>query len=470
MTGGKAASTSACKRILGEAGLKGGKSAQARRPAQPPRQCPQCSSQLLYRDGIRYLNDGSTIQRWLCRNCGYRFSESKVKLNITTKPSELFNPGADLTEKMIRSAKFPFKESLNSSFLFRREDVRPQVSKPHFTKIGKRLNTFPSYNSDCRVCVSEGEAKNLEQQIEKSVAGTSPETLQDIKGKLVQFIAKLTNDGIHEATIENYVKTLKLLIKYGADLSNPESVKETLATQKRWCESTKQLASIVYGKFAQLNNLTWKAPKYKANRKIPFIPLESEVDSLICSCGKKLSALLRLLKESALRVGEALRLEWKDIDAKNCTITLNHPEKHGVCRMFKVSSELIAMLNNLPKKSDRIFGNRTVSSWEGSFALQRRKAAIKLQNPRLLQIHFHTLRHFRATMEYAKTKDILHVMKVLGHRNLQNTLLYTQLINFESNEYHSATAQTIEEASKLIEAGFEYVCQIDNVQLFRKRK
>ena len=101
---------------------------------------------------------------------------------------------------------------------------------------------------------------------------------------------------------------------------------------------------------------------------------------------------------------------------------------------------------------------------------QRKRASSKLQNPRLRQIHFHTLRHWKATMEYAKTKDILHVMKVLGHRNIQNTLVYTQLLNFESNDYHSATAKTIEEAKQLVEAGFEYVCNIENVQLFRKRK
>jgi hypothetical protein len=73
-------------------------------------------------------------------------------------------------------------------------------------------------------------------------------------------------------------------------------------------------------------------------------------------------------------------------------------------------------------------------------------------------------------MEYAKTKDILHVMKMLGHKNIQNTLLYTQLVNFESDEFHSATAQTVQEAQKLVEAGFEYVCDFADVKLFRKRK
>ena len=301
----------------------------------------------------------------------------------------------------------------------------------------------------------------------KTVAG---EIGKDAKGKLLQFILKLHNEGIRDVTIQGYDKILTKLMERGADLLDAESVKETIAKQKRWSESTKALASIVYGKFAKLNNIAWKPPKYKPNRKVPFIPLESEIDSLIAHCGKKLSALLRLLKETGIRVGEALRLEWKDIDAKNCTITLNAPEKYGVCRMLKVSSELIAMLHNLPKKHDRIFTNRQLTSWEGCLSIQRRRAAVKLQNPRLLQIHFHTLRHWKATMEYAKTKDILHVMKVLGHRNIQNTLIYTQLINFESNEYHSATAQTIEEAKQLVEAGFEYICDIDNVKLFRRRK
>lgn len=98
------------------------------------------------------------------------------------------------------------------------------------------------------------------------------------------------------------------------------------------------------------------------------------------------------------------------------------------------------------------------------------KNTSKLQNPRINNVTFHTFRHWKATMEYYKTKDILHVMKLLGHRNINNTLLYTQLVNFESNEYHVATAKTLEEACKLVEVGFEYVTEMDGIKIFRKRK
>jgi integrase len=87
-----------------------------------------------------------------------------------------------------------------------------------------------------------------------------------------------------------------------------------------------------------------------------------------------------------------------------------------------------------------------------------------------MQIHFHTFRQWKATMEYHKTRDILHVMNLLGHRNKESTLVYTQLISFETDEYHSAIARTVEEARKLLEQSFEYVCQKEDIMLFRKRK
>jgi len=49
-------------------------------------------------------------------------------------------------------------------------------------------------------------------------------------------------------------------------------------------------------------------------------------------------------------------------------------------------------------------------------------------------------------------------------------LIYTQPISFEEDEYHSATAETIEEVCKLVDAGFEYVSEINDVQVFRKRE
>ena len=67
-------------------------------------------------------------------------------------------------------------------------------------------------------------------------------------------------------------------------------------------------------------------------------------------------------------------------------------------------------------------------------------------------------------------KDILYVMKSLGHKNIANTLIYMQLVEFESDEYCSVVASNVDEAKKLIEAGFEHACSHNVTMLFRRRK
>lgn len=75
-------------------------------------------------------------------------------------------------------------------------------------------------------------------------------------------------------------------------------------------------------------------------------------------------------------------------------------------------------------------------------------------------------------MQYHRAKDILHVKRSLGYKKLENTEIYTHLINFESDEWHVATAEALEDEIKLIEAGFEYVrySKKDKVAIYRKRK
>lgn len=61
-------------------------------------------------------------------------------------------------------------------------------------------------------------------------------------------------------------------------------------------------------------------------------------------------------------------------------------------------------------------------------------------------------------MEYHRTKDILHVKQLLGHRNIESTMVYTHLTKFEdTEEFTCRIAKTLDEAKQLIEAGFEYV-------------
>ncbi len=224
---------------------------------------------------------------------------------------------------------------------------------------------------------------------------------------------------------------------------------------------------------AKMLGLNWEKPKVNRARRIPFIPLERELDDLIAAASRRTACYLQLLKETGMRAGEALRLKWTDIDFERQTVTLNTPEKGGNPRVWKVSSKLVEMLKTIPRRDVKVFPV-TYTDLKCCFLRLKKKLAHKLGNPRLLRITFHTFRYWKATMEYHKTKDPSYVKEMLGHKKLDTTLLYIQLertlFQTSSDEFTVKVAKTPGEVKALLEVGFDYVCEKDGLMFFRKRK
>jgi integrase len=305
----------------------------------------------------------------------------------------------------------------------------------------------------------------VESRTEKWAAGATKPSEADIKGKIIEFAWKLKKEGYADSAIETYVGAIKTLVRKGANVFDAENVKQ------EWSETTKFNYVNFYDAFARILGIRWEKPRYKPVEKLPFIPLERHIDQLIYAAGKKMGTVLQLIKETGMRIGEVLQLEWRNINAEKNTIILDNPEKRGSPRIFKVSSELISRIMALPKKSERVFGNASRHSYESQFLLLRKRLVRQLNNPTFLRITFHTIRHWKATMLYHRTKDILYVMKFLGHKNIKNTLIYTQLVEFEAeDQYHVKVARTLKEACELAKAGFEYFTEIEGAQVFRKRR
>jgi integrase len=134
---------------------------------------------------------------------------------------------------------------------------------------------------------------------------------------------------------------------------------------------------------------------------------------------------------------------------------------------------LIRRLEAIKSSSNRIFNQELLRN---NFNYKRKTTAYKLENPRLLDITFITFRHWFGTTEYHRTKDILHVQRLLGHKSIQNTLIYidleSKLFTNQNDGFTVRIAHVVGEAAGLIEAGFEYVTgeYNDGGKLFRKRK
>jgi len=387
-------------------------------------ECPSCRSERIWKDGIRYTRNGD-VQRYLCRECGYRFSETSWN-------------GSDDPECVQRVHREP-------------------------------LNTHPRLFSNRQICVTQPTGtKNLaevETRIEKWAAGATKTDIETIKGLIVQYAYWLEKEGYYKDSA--YLKLICTLAKRGANLLDPENVKAVIAKQP-WKNGTKMLAVHAYDIMAKMLNMEWMPPRYVQEEILPFIPEEKELDQLIAACkSRRMAAYLQTLKETFADPSEALRLRWTDISGN--VVTINRPVKRHNPRQLKVSNKLIAMLNALPKTSERIFPMKYKST-ASCFLTVRRRAAHNLQNPRLRKISLTTFRHWGATMTYHYTRDILLVQKLLGHKHIQNTMKYTQLVHFEGNEFDVATATNVEEAKELLATGFEYVTEKNGIMLFRRSK
>ena len=56
--------------------------------------------------------------------------------------------------------------------------------------------------------------------------------------------------------------------------------------------------------------------------------------------------------------------------------------------MWRITPRLIAMLNSLPKESQKVFGPSPTANFKTTFLKARKRLAFKLQNPRPTRISF----------------------------------------------------------------------------------
>jgi len=282
---------------------------------------------------------------------------------------------------------------------------------------------------------------------------------------------KLLVAGYSRATAETTVRSLKYLSKH-VNLADPEAVLRFIAS-KQVSNARKELLITCYERWLRLQGLNVKLAKPRREERLPYVPTEEDVDTLITALPKRYSVFVQLLKETGMRPGEAWRLTRADIDVHNLTVRVR-PEKGSRARLLKVSENLVMRLMALAvdkRLDERIWGNCKYETFRTHYVQFRAAAAERLKRPELKRISFYSLRHFKALREYRRTKDLLYVQQLLGHRSIKNTMVYLRLAKpLSAMEYVCKVASTVEEAKALIEAGFEYVCDMDGVKLFRKPK
>jgi len=378
--------------------------------------CPECGSTHVFHDGFRKapLNalSNEPIQRFRCADYGHRWSEH-ITLNVMDTNKQNGQIGA------------------KAKNLATTQGLKTCAELERHSPTENELKAAP--------------------QIEK-------------------LITQLVNDGRKPCTVRNYRKSFKLLLKNGADLFDAESTKAALA-KSTVKSSTKQLIVYVLYVWFDFNAISWRAPKYCSDSEIPYIPTETELDQLIAGLGKKTGIFCQVLKDTGARAGEIAQLRWQDIDFGQRRVRIK-AEKNSNSRVLPLSAKTIDMLCLMPRIKERIFS--TAENMRSNFFIQRRALAKRIANPNLILIHFQTFRHWKGTTEQHRTKDPWHVKMILGHKKISSTEHYIHLEEMmyqeSSDQFTVKVADTMEEAVKLMEVGFEFHATVEGHQLFRKRK
>lgn len=158
---------------------------------------------------------------------------------------------------------------------------------------------------------------------------------------------------------------------------------------------------------------------------------QAEVQHLAQAClphkhGQAVAALVRFLAETGMRVGEALSLEWADLELEGArphakVVT----SKNGDARWVPLTEEAarIARTRTTPDLRGPWFG-LSQSTVNHVFRAAREAVASTAGDP---EVVVHTLRHTAASRLVRAGVSLPVVSAWLGHRDFRSTLRYTHV-------------------------------------------
>jgi integrase len=291
------------------------------------------------------------------------------------------------------------------------------------------------------------------------------------KGRILQLAFELRKLGYSEAYLKTLIRALNSIASQ-VNIDDSSSVLELIA-RGHWRDSYKSNLCDFYSHYCKAYSIAFTRPKYRRDHKIPSVPTEEKINLILGHASKKYVIIYKIAMECGLRPIEIGNLTSDDVDLDRGLLSVRSA-RHGNPRVLKLKNETLALLTTYIKTSKpssrcTLFPSGSVIS--NTFERLRTSIARKLNDSGLKRIRLYDLRHYYATMLYHRTRDILLVKEKLGHKNINNTLVYTHLVSFnDGDEFYSATAKSVDEAQKLIEQGFDFVCDLEGVKLFRKRR
>ncbi len=246
--------------------------------------------------------------------------------------------------------------------------------------------------------------------------------------------------GLAKNTRQSYLKKMHCFVRHfmrPPDQLTAEHVKQyqLFLTKERcikWSAFNTHVSSIRFF-YRNVLEVDWdveRIPYQRAGKRLPEILSGSQVVALFeAVTNLKHRAILMTLYAAGLRTGEALHLRLGDIDSKRMMIRIDQG-KGRKDRYAMLSAKLLETLRRYWRESRPdpwLFPGRdrsrplTRESVGHVFARARKKVGI------LKDISPHSLRHSFATHLLERGVNIRVIQRLLGHRNVRTTEIYTHV-------------------------------------------
>jgi site-specific recombinase XerD len=246
------------------------------------------------------------------------------------------------------------------------------------------------------------------------------------------------------STITYYIKNVEQFARYfkrSPDRLNPTHLRTYqayLLRQRKLAPRTVKLhvcaIRFLFNKTLRRRYLLEDTPYPKAPRRLPQILSREEVTRLIASAHSLTHrTMLMLLYSTGMRNAELRHLQVRDIDSRRMLIHIRHG-KGGRERYVPLSATLLDTLRAYYRwmRPTRFLFPGTVANWRTDKPLTPKvvwDACVVAARRAGLghRVYPHLLRHCFATHLLEAGADLRTIQLLLGHANLNHTIIYLQL-------------------------------------------
>ena len=207
--------------------------------------------------------------------------------------------------------------------------------------------------------------------------------------------------------------------------------------QQRKSESTIHIYYESLKFFYSMHNMNYKLPYLNfthCNHKLPEILSQKEVFQLLEQCNSlKYRTILTLIYSAGLRISEAANLKLSDLDFNRKQIFIGS-SKNKKDRYTLLANETILLIKQYMQiycPIEYLFYSKDIAKRISPDCIENYFRQLLARSNIQKKIHVHTLRHCFATHLLENGTSIFHIMHLLGHSNIQTTMIYLHMQSLE---------------------------------------